>query len=318
MVDTKSTQTQLNWADIAMTNHINILRQSAQNMFYLVFITKSNECSLNQSIYISFATIYCSTCLQNLNSSKISASFVLTDEIQPNLIKLGYKFEKSGSEDLTVWGPNTLPIEENTLKSIIKNYILIDQNTCSICSTVKSFNMNKWYFATINIDLITKQKPITQALPITIPDKFNPYGIISCGIQGTSTLPFYELLGVFSIHVWMAITLSILSLIWFTRHLSYSFMKIRVINPLQLILEQGDPFPKSFFKTLQGRLIFCFLGLASLVISSAYKNDNVCKTGFPRVPLGYELLEELNRDNFILYTKAGTIAVDLEHVKLPL
>lgn len=70
-----------------------------------------------------------------------------------------------------------------------------------------------------------------------------------------------------------------------------------------MFLEQGDPYRSSVSN--EGR-IWWFVGaflLAGIVISNAYKNENVYNMIAPRKPIPYETFNELFRDNFTIFTR---------------
>lgn len=68
-------------------------------------------------------------------------------------------------------------------------------------------------------------------------------------------------------------------------------------------MEQGDPFPAHLGKNEKLRYILVGTFLAGVVISNAFKSENVYKIVLPRAEISYNNIDELIEDSVIVYTR---------------
>lgn len=73
-----------------------------------------------------------------------------------------------------------------------------------------------------------------------------------------------------------------------------------------------------FFRNSSCRILFGALSLATLVLSNAYKNDNVYSKVAPRRAISYQNLDQLIQENFTLYLRSRKPIIDFNHLILPL
>lgn len=324
------------------------------NKILLFFTVVYSHTNLEERILIKNITIFCISCPTVAYDFNKLKRTVINKTFLPYLKHLGYQFGIPNSNEMVSLGHyysfsqdgtffqnelmkcskstdsnwlfsnisssnssmNIYPTlgSVNIWKSVIKNYIIVKEyvSECTNGKVHRKIN----YYASVRIGRFTGARLDTYGLPIHNPDRLNSHRIISCGIQGTSKLPFIELVRVFSKSVWVAIVTTLLFLIWFSKQLLNSGTTIKIIYPLKIFLEQGDPFTKMYLKRLDGRLIFSALSLATLVISNCYKSENVYRMVYPRLALGYEKLDELLRDNFSIYASTGIIFVRMDKIKI--
>lgn len=142
---------------------------------------------------------------------------------------------------------------------------------------------------------------------LKVPNTLSSLHFVSCGTQGTETLPFSELILVFDKHIWMCIIFSIiLSYIYIVyssefRNILYFYRKYLYF--IKVLLEQGEPFPASLLKVTRFRVLIAGNLLAGLVLSNAYKSNNVYNIVRPSKPVPYTEFDELVRDKFSVYRK---------------
>ncbi len=79
---------------------------------------------------------------------------------------------------------------------------------------------------------------------------------------------------------------------------------------MKAFLEQGDPFPGRFVKSKSFRFIFCGTLLGSLVLSNAFKSENVYNIVLPQKPLPFSTMEQLLQHGYKLYAPA----VQVQHL----
>lgn len=141
---------------------------------------------------------------------------------------------------------------------------------------------------------------------------------ITCRSRGSSELSFEELVNIFDRYVWAtsAILLSLTSII--ISKLVYLEKSISVVKPLlsvvKCLLDQGDPF--SFPRKFQTKVKVILVGvyLVAMLLSNAYKNNNVYNMVLGRKRIVYSTLEELENDNFTVYSRISGI---LHYIYIP-
>lgn len=77
-----------------------------------------------------------------------------------------------------------------------------------------------------------------------------------------------------------------------------------VISMYRALVEQGDPISDVLLEKRSIKIVFTVYVFMAIILSSAYKNDNVLHMIQARVPLLYKTYEHLVKDNFTLYTRA--------------
>lgn len=143
--------------------------------------------------------------------------------------------------------------------------------------------------------------------PYYTQDDLRTLHFVTCGYRGFSEIPFSELINVFDKWIWILIVVVIGSVMVPLKILSESEIELRKrwIAPLKILLDQGDPFLEraTISKADALRWVIGFYLLVGIVISNAYKSNNVYKMISPRKPIPYETVRELLQDNFTVYTR---------------
>lgn len=147
--------------------------------------------------------------------------------------------------------------------------------------------------------------------PYFVQDELSSLGFVSCGKPEFSSVPFRELTCAFDEWIWLFLMITMMAVTIPIKSLSemQAGFGSRCISPLKVFLEQGDPYPGS---VINGKRMRWFVGtflLVGVVMSNAYKNENVYNMITPRKPIPYETFKELIRDNFTIYTRI--IALDV-------
>ncbi|CAL8076308.1 unnamed protein product [Orchesella dallaii] len=146
----------------------------------------------------------------------------------------------------------------------------------------------------------------------------NKLKFVSCGAPLETSLPFSQLIAIFDKWIWVSILMVNFLLVPFVLRLirangeknrlipdvnEIAALFIICIKPL---LEQGNPIPTRWEKSLHTQLVMGLLMLATLVISNGYRNENITQITLPRQPIPYDRFELLVRDNFTVLTRAVT------------
>jgi len=136
---------------------------------------------------------------------------------------------------------------------------------------------------------------------------------ISCG-RPYKRFAFYQLVSVYDESTWMFIIFSmllpapvflLLSKLQKRKVVVRQGSKLRyLLSPVQCILEQGDPFPAGETEQVPSFKWFMIPFLfAIIVVSNAYKNDNVYSLISPRRLIPYTKFEQLVEDEFEVYSR---------------
>lgn len=137
---------------------------------------------------------------------------------------------------------------------------------------------------------------------------FGRLHFVSCGSRGVEAFPFSQFLSVFEWKVWLSVVMciSLLSagIIQLTKGAcKYVSVTSSILSIVKLFLEQGNPFPANFDKLQQLRFLMSGVLLGGLVISNAFKSENVYNIVLPRGQMSYHYIDELVNDNFTVYSR---------------
>lgn len=142
------------------------------------------------------------------------------------------------------------------------------------------------------------------------------FRFVSCGTRTISSLQFVELIKIFDQWIWVAIASSFL----ITSVISevVACVKLRntcgfwyhCLSHVKVLLEQGDPYANELLKIAPLRWLIGSYLVVGIVLSNAYKNSNVYNLITPRKPLPFETFDELESENFTIYSPIGNIVVD--------
>ncbi|CAL8069489.1 unnamed protein product [Orchesella dallaii] len=147
---------------------------------------------------------------------------------------------------------------------------------------------------------------------------------VSCGRPATNTLAFSELISIFDTHTWVylnvfTVVVALLSSYgsWVQKGeakghpqeigtLSNYFHEYCIpsfLSYFKVLVEQGDPITVSLFKIPFLRWIYLSFMAVGIVISTAYKNDNISMLTLPLQPIPYENFDQLVEHKFDIFTR---------------
>ncbi len=141
---------------------------------------------------------------------------------------------------------------------------------------------------------------------MTIEFKFGQLHIVSCGSRGIEPISFLQVATVFENGIWVFLFLIVISLTGFSYHLLRRSFSASLLSIFKVLVEQGDPFPENNKIIKKLKFVVCGTLLAGLVISNAFKSDNIYKVVTPRQRISYESLDELLEDNFRIFSRIST------------
>ncbi|CAL8143484.1 unnamed protein product [Orchesella dallaii] len=154
--------------------------------------------------------------------------------------------------------------------------------------------------------------------PIYIKNPAKSLTFVSCGDEPLQTFAFLELFSVFDFYVWIGITVIVILFMPFFLSIcqfleayinselesSAKFFNTNVyFQPISLMLEQGGAYTAKQANTASLIPYLASLLLVSIVLTNAYKNDNVYNMIAPRKSIPYTLFNQLVADNFSIYTR---------------
>lgn len=136
-------------------------------------------------------------------------------------------------------------------------------------------------------------------------DTMNTLHFISCGRRARSAYAFTELTNVFDKWIWFLMGISTVAMLVPLGTQSYARKTIssHLISLWKVIVEQGDPFVSIVVNPFRLKNATGAFLLSGIVLSIAYKNNNVYNMILPRKPVPYKSFSELIEDNFTIYTR---------------
>ncbi|CAL8130190.1 unnamed protein product [Orchesella dallaii] len=168
------------------------------------------------------------------------------------------------------------------------------------------------------LDITRKQALIDDSILFHIPNPLISLRFVSCGQPLESGLEFVELVKIFEIWIWLCLSiflmgLSILMQVKKSESINHIDRKTRYIRyfkecftnlfPLiKALLEQGDTYLASSNGRRSMLIRGCFIAVA-LILSNAYKGQNVYNLVTSRKLIPYHYLKQLVHDKFTIYTE---------------
>lgn len=147
--------------------------------------------------------------------------------------------------------------------------------------------------------------------PYSTSDESTNIAFVSCGERAITPYPFRELINVFDIWIWILILTSIIAVT--LPLVAFSEMglhpEILWLSPIKVLLEQGDPFPTRVVEEKRLSYVVISFLLAGIVLSNAYKNNNVYNMITPRRQVPYEHFSELIQDQFEIFTRVVAVGI---------
>lgn len=126
---------------------------------------------------------------------------------------------------------------------------------------------------------------------------------LSCGSGSFTKVPFEELINVYDSRSWVMILISTFLLAIFISIADNIKFYPGWLSPLKILIEQGDMATEK--KRLRWAVgLFVLMGI---VISNAYKNNNVYNMVAPRKPVAFKYARDLIAANFTIHTTLSKV-----------
>lgn len=202
----------------------------------------------------------------------------------------------------------------NVWRTILGNfsYIGMKNQICDEGKLVKITNqkVDLEIYYEIKPTIFSTEETATPYLAI-VSSVFNDLRLLTCGYSGFEQLPFAELLKAFDKTVWLllAITMVIISIIFqkfATLGLIFSLTQSALVA-VKMLLEQGNPFPKTITVNSRFKLPAAVLLLTEIILSNSYKCTNVNNLIIPRKQVPYQYLHELVNESFTIHTRSRNV-----------
>lgn len=205
--------------------------------------------------------------------------------------------------------------------SIMKNYSFITDFN-HFCANGElydsSSNILSLNEAVIDLARINSGKIAPHQYTLSFVNQINSIQFITCGNRGLSVLPFIELVAVYDLFVWISLLVTLTCFVIFLKRVWINITFDVIINITKLLLEQGNPFPPSFFNKSSCRMLFGTLSLAALILSNGYKNENVYRMVASRIPITYDTLSNLLQEGFSLHSRTGVATIFFSSLEIPI
>jgi len=169
-------------------------------------------------------------------------------------------------------------------------------------------------------------KPIADLLAhsVQLIEPSKAFGFISCGKTLMQPFAFYELTGVFDNYIWIAIIVFFVAVVptmfCVFEEANFSllsetlklksiadphkwFMIQTYFAPIRIVFEQGSGFSNKQMNVISLRIIAGSVILVSVVLSNAYKNENVYNMIKARNSIPFWYLNQLQQEKFEILTR---------------
>ncbi len=206
------------------------------------------------------------------------------------------------------------------LHSIMKNnsYSISENLKCENGKIVENFEdlsgseFGDIFSSPFMLNWISKQSflPNIKIELIWFQNRLNTLRIVSCGQKSSSPFPFASLVNVYSVNAWITgIIFTVLVSIGTWKMYDFKYTLVDTISmALKNLVEQGDSFTPKLCNNKHMRILISGFLLGGVVLSNAYKNNNVYNMITHRRPVLYDTLEELIKDDFTIYTRMKYMA----------
>lgn len=203
--------------------------------------------------------------------------------------------------------------------SIFQNYSTNDNNINCVNGMFKPFTDKTDKFYPNYIRWVLKAYPISNvsfsSFSIAINDTYSGLRFVSCGRRGYDFLPFEHLINAYDGYNWsfiltVALVLSTLpSLFQVSLFLDGRSAARNLDCVYRILLGMDNPCSMKHLEKQSVRLTIAGLSLAAIVLTNAYKNDNVLRMVSSRQIAPVTNFEELVDGNYKIYTRAAFLDV---------
>lgn len=167
----------------------------------------------------------------------------------------------------------------------------------------------KWYTVELMGSLTTHNYSSLAYWALVIKDKVEQLRFISCGERDLPLLPFHELTSVYDIYIWLltmlsCLTVAVIPLLFHHSTVTSISSVLKNLDFVFRIVLGLDICVGKRFENMQAfRFILSAFMLAMLVLSNAYKSDNMYRIVLPRKLLPLETLEQLIKQRFTVLSE---------------
>lgn len=248
---------------------------------------------------------------EDKNVVSFSSSLILENNV------LGYMVDALHNCSYDVLHPRVAYLSSNPVEGIGKSYaylwlsMVLNYSAIKVDLRVCHDGMKKKITKESTLDNINVHlKPYLRGqyfFSLVPHDKHSNLYFVSCGKRGMTAIPFRELMNVYDNWVWLLIATSAIALALSLT--SSSDIVTHFISTLKVLLEQGNPFLKQVVDNPRLRCTAGLFMLMGIILSNAYKNNNVYNMITVRKPIPYEYLEDLVEDNVVVYARHRLIDV---------
>lgn len=193
----------------------------------------------------------------------------------------------------------------DVLKSMFYNYTYDN-----VCENGEIVGTTHHYLSKVKIEFSTLEPLLHQPLQVRSP--IHSHRFVVCGIRGSDSMAFSQLISIYDEYVWSFLIASIVSLAGFWAYLKqdlsspFSTAGGNLYSLMKVVLEQGDFALESVTK--EKKKIQVLLGLfllMGIILSNGYKNSNVYNMIAPLKPVRYEKFQELVDDQISIFTSSS-------------
>lgn len=153
---------------------------------------------------------------------------------------------------------------------------------------------------------------------ISIEHKFGNLHVVSCGFRGIKPISFLQIVKVFETRIWVILALFVGLISFSSKHITDRSIFSSLSSIYKLLLEQGGPFPENSKTVNKLKLLTCATLLTGIVISNAFKSENVYNIVTPRRKISYNTIDELVEDTFKIFNRMTRNYFEYEYSNMSL
>lgn len=147
---------------------------------------------------------------------------------------------------------------------------------------------------------------------LTISKSDSDLRFVSCGTPDFSPLAFRELVRIFDPLTWCVILATFISIILITKHVGSNLNMVYFV--IKVVFEQGNPLSNRLLRNNFTAIIGVIIMLVGMVLTNAYKNDNVYNMVLPRVALPRQYFRQLFDKNFEIFARSLVHSASLSYL----
>ncbi len=257
------------------------------------------------------------TSLQQMTALALHGKFTFMNKYLRKCANLNTRWTKLNNIEFNNPVERGASAYANEWQNIMNNYSYRVKERNLFCENGKLVHHKKSPFIFYKVNQLKYMDDDVQyanIAPIAVEDKIQSLAFVSCGEKELSGLPFKEFLNVYNSTVWYFLLSVILIVTLIPRlfkmnqcHSCSTYFEMLI----RRVLTQNESLSNQITRINTVRIILAALYFALIVLTNAYKSDNMQRLSSPRDTLPYENISQLIQDGFTTYARISYILIRL-------